>query len=128
MNVTLSFSASTSSQSQSQANGTSTADKINFNTSAAIKDLKDLTEKEYQRAGLSIGEEHLIRTIERAVKSLQGPQTVLDISIHERTHDIMVKVLHKDTGEVIREVPPERTLDLVANMMEIAGILFDEKV
>lgn len=128
MNVTLSFSASTSSQSQSQANGTSTADKINFNTSAAIKDLKDLTEKEYQRAGLSIGEEHLIRTIERAVKSLQGPQTVLDISIHERTHDIMVKVLNKDTGEVIREVPPERTLDLVANMMEIAGILFDEKV
>jgi flagellar protein FlaG len=40
----------------------------------------------------------------------------------------MVKVLNKDTGELIREVPPEKTLDLVASMMEIAGILVDEKI
>ena len=73
-------------------------------------------------------EKSLIRTIERAVKSLQGPETTLDISIHEKTNEIMVKVLNKDTGDVIREVPPERTLDLVASMMEIAGILIDEKV
>ncbi|WP_167686495.1 flagellar protein FlaG, partial [Paenibacillus polymyxa] len=30
-------------------------------------------------------------------------------------------------GELIREIPPEKTLDLVAKMMEIAGILVDEK-
>ena len=40
----------------------------------------------------------------------------------------MVKVLNKENGELIREIPPEKTLDLVANMMEIAGILIDEKV
>ncbi|MNW69268.1 flagellar protein FlaG [compost metagenome] len=62
------------------------------------------------------------------MKALQGPETTLDISIHEKTHDIMVKVLNKETGEVLREIPPEKTLDLVAKMMEIAGILIDEKV
>lgn len=77
---------------------------------------------------MSIAEKQLIRTIEQAVKSLQGPLTTLEISIHEKTHEIMVKVLNKDTGELIREVPPEKTLDLVANMMEIAGILVDEKI
>ena len=70
----------------------------------------------------------MIRNIDRAVKALQGPQTTLDISIHEKTHEIMVKVLNKDTGELIREVPPEKTLDLVAKMMEIAGIIIDEKI
>ncbi|WP_420799970.1 flagellar protein FlaG [Paenibacillus urinalis] len=78
--------------------------------------------------GVSAGNEYLIRNIERAMKALEGPQTTLDISIHERTHDIMVKVLNRETGELIREIPPEKTLDLVAKMMEIAGILVDKKI
>ena len=90
--------------------------------------MKDMTLKERQGTSMSVGQEQLIRTIERAVKSLQGPQTTLEISIHEKTHDIMVKVLNKDTGELIREVPREKTLDLVANMMELAGLLIDEKI
>jgi flagellar protein FlaG len=48
--------------------------------------------------------------------------------VHKETKAIMVKVLNKDTGELIREIPPEKTLDIVANMMEIAGIIIDEKV
>lgn len=76
----------------------------------------------------SVAEQQLLRTIERAVQALQGPETTLDISIHEKTNDIMVKVLNKDTGEIIREIPREKTLDLVAKMMEIAGIIVDEKI
>lgn len=129
MNVQFSISASTSSVSQhsdhiSQPEGSgSTPSGV-----AAIKDTKGLAQLEKQGVSVSIGEEQLIRTIDRAVKSLQGPETVLDISIHEKTREIMVKVLNKDTGELIREVPPEKTLDLVAKMMEIAGILVDKKV
>ncbi|WP_160032750.1 flagellar protein FlaG [Paenibacillus sp. An7] len=73
-------------------------------------------------------EEHFIRNIERAMKVLEGPQTTLDISIHEKTHDIMVKVLNKETGELIREIPPEKILDLVAEMMDTAGLLIDKKI
>lgn len=97
-------------------------------SSSQIKTAKEAYVKELQGVHLSIGEEQLIRNIDKAIKALQGPETALDISIHEKTHDIMVKVLNKQTGEVIREVPPEKTLDLVAKMMEIAGILIDEKI
>lgn len=138
MNVQFSLSASTVVNSQSKSelssgNGTvtpvvSASMKNDASSVAAIKDVKDLSLRERQGANVSVAEEQLIKTIERAVKSLQGPQTTLEISIHEKTHDIMVKVLNKDTGELIREVPPEKTLDLVAKMMEIAGILVDEKV
>lgn len=81
-----------------------------------------------QGGKVSIGEKQLIQAIDRALKAMQGPTTVLDVSIHEKTHAIMVKVLNKETGELIREVPPEKTLDIVAKMMEIAGLLIDERV
>ncbi|MFD2703187.1 flagellar protein FlaG [Paenibacillus shunpengii] len=76
---------------------------------------------------IPIGEEKLILAIEKAAKILAGPTTTLDISVHEKTHQIMVKVLNKEDGSLIREIPPEKTLDLVAKMMEIAGIIIDEK-
>ncbi|KUP23873.1 flagellar protein FlaG [Paenibacillus sp. DMB5] len=95
-------------------------DKISTNS--------ELVQAERQGAKVSIGQEQLIKAIAKAVKALEGPQTTLEISIHEKTHELMVKVLNKDTGELIREVPSEKTLNLVANMMEIAGILIDERV
>jgi flagellar protein FlaG len=39
----------------------------------------------------------------------------------------MVKVLDKDTGKVVREIPPEKILDMVAKFMEKAGIIVDER-
>ncbi|RUT33265.1 flagellar protein FlaG [Paenibacillus zeisoli] len=94
----------------------------------AVKSGIELTKLEKQGVQISVGDEQLIRAIDRAVKALQGPSTTLEMSVHEKTHQIMVKVLNKDTGELIREIPPEKTLDLVAKMMEIAGILIDQKV
>ncbi|OZQ63730.1 hypothetical protein CA600_18530 [Paenibacillus sp. VTT E-133280] len=138
MNVQFSLSASSISKGQGRSevlSGTGTTTQVPVNTSnndtvpgEFTRDIRDLNLRERQGVSVSVAEEQLIKTIERAVKSLQGPQTTLEISIHEKTHDIMVKVMNKDTGELIREVPPEKTLDLVASMMEIAGILIDEKI
>ncbi|MDT3428008.1 flagellar protein FlaG [Paenibacillus forsythiae] len=98
-----------------------------------VLDTSEMTRKEVRTAinngaKISIGEEQLIRAIDRALKAMQGPSTELEVSVHEKTHAIMVKVLNKDTGELIREVPPEKTLDIVAKMMEIAGLIIDERV
>ncbi|MDQ0172420.1 flagellar protein FlaG [Paenibacillus tundrae] len=126
MNVQLSLSASGSVSGQPRSDASVTGDSVT--STPAIKNTKEMNLKELQGANVSIADEHLIKTIERAVQSLQGPQTTLEISVHEKTHDIMVKVLNRDTGELIREIPPEKTLDLVAKMMEIAGLLVDEKI
>ncbi|WP_054942259.1 flagellar protein FlaG [Paenibacillus ihuae] len=131
MNVQFSLSAAAASignQSKVESGVSTVNMPIPASDSPIIRDVKDLGTKERQGVNVSIADEQLIRTIERAVKSLQGPQTTLEISIHEKTHDIMVKVMNKETGELIREVPPEKTLDLVAKMMEIAGLLIDERI
>lgn len=131
MNVQFSLTASSTTSGQNRPEAItvpSTGAESPASQVSAIRNTKDMNLKEKQGVNVSVGEEQLIRTIEQAVKSLQGPQTTLEISIHEKTHDIMVKVLNKDTGELIREVPREKTLDLVAKMMEIAGILVDERI
>ena len=47
--------------------------------------------------------------------------------IHEDTNRITIKIVDKQTKEVIKELPPEKTLDMIAKVWEMAGILVDEK-
>ncbi|UPK43469.1 flagellar protein FlaG [Paenibacillus pabuli] len=77
---------------------------------------------------ITLGEAQLIKAIDRAIKAMEGPETTFEVSVHKQTNSIMVKVLNKETGDLIREIPPEKTLNLVAKMMEIAGIIIDERV
>lgn len=72
-----------------------------------------------------ISEAEVIEAIEKANQKLLLYDSRVEFSIHEQTRQIMVKVYKND--EVIREIPPEKILDMVAKMMELAGILVDEK-
>lgn len=75
----------------------------------------------------TIQEKLIMESIETANKKILGPQKEFEFAIHKATKQIMVKVLDKDTREVIREIPAEKVLDAVAHMCEIAGIFMDEK-
>lgn len=48
--------------------------------------------------------------------------------VHEKTNRITIRVMDKDTKEVVMELPPEKTLDMIAKAWELAGILMDEKL
>lgn len=73
-------------------------------------------------------EREVIRAIEHANRSLEGTFTRFEFSIHEETHEILVKVFDRESGELIREIPPERLLDIVAKLWELAGIMVDERI
>ena len=47
--------------------------------------------------------------------------------IHDATNRVTIKIIDKDTKEVIKEFPPEKTLDMIAKVWEMAGIMVDEK-
>ncbi|WP_151733762.1 flagellar protein FlaG ['Paenibacillus yunnanensis' Narsing Rao et al. 2020] len=89
---------------------------------------EELKKMEQQGISVTTADEQVVKALDRALKALQGPTTTFEVSMHKETKTIMVKVLNKETGELIREVPPEKTLDLVANLMEAAGIIIDERV
>lgn len=47
--------------------------------------------------------------------------------IHEGTNRVTIKMVDKETHEVIKEFPADKTLDLIAKAWELAGIMVDEK-
>lgn len=53
--------------------------------------------------------------------------TKLEFSYHEKTKRVSIQVIDKDTKELIREIPPEKSLDMLQKMWELAGILVDER-
>ncbi len=67
----------------------------------------------------------LQQVLEIAQEHFQVRGIGLEFSVHEPTGRIKVIVLDKETGEVIREVPPQQVLDLMAKIDEMMGILFD---
>ena len=93
-----------------------------------VNSIKALNKVEMQGVKVTTGDEQLVRNIEHALNVIKGPDTSFEMSVHKATNTITIKVLNKETGELIREIPPEKTLDLVAKFMEINGILIDEKI
>lgn len=73
-------------------------------------------------------EEDVINAIEKANKDFIVYDRRLEFSIHEKTKQIMVKIIDVSTDEVIKELPPEKVLDMVAGVLEVAGIIVDKKV
>ena len=67
-----------------------------------------------------------INQANKRAKSVFGHANA-EFSYHEATKRISVKIVDKDTNEVIREIPPEKTLDMISKMWELAGIVVDEK-
>ena len=67
--------------------------------------------------------------IKRAVESINksNPQTEAFFGIHEGTNRVTIKIVDKETKEIIKEFPPEETLDMIEKIWEMAGILVDEK-
>ena len=46
---------------------------------------------------------------------------------HEETNRVTIKIVDKETKKVIKELPPEKTLDMIAKVWELAGLMVDEK-
>ena len=70
------------------------------------------------------------RQLQQAVDKLKKnmmAQTEAVFGIHEGTNRVMIKIVDKDSKDVIKEYPPEETLDMIQKVWEMAGIMVDEK-
>jgi len=81
----------------------------------------------YERRESKSSKDVLDKAIEEANKKITGYNKEFKYSVHEVTRDIMIKVIDTETNEIVKEIPPKKTLDAIAKMWELAGILVDEK-
>ena len=70
--------------------------------------------------------------LQSAVKELQdyvqSLQRNLEFSLDDSTGKVVVKVVARDSGEVIRQIPSETALELAKSLKDVNSLLFDEKV
>ena len=95
--------------------------------SIKIRTVSDLKRAELSGERYDFNEAQWVKAIDAAIQKAAGRVTDLQFSIHGKTNTISVKIKDRETGEVIREIPPEKMLDFVAKLWEMAGILVDER-
>jgi len=93
-------------------------EKKNDNNSPTI-------ENEQMNASEKVSNEQLKKAIEQFNKRVGNSEAIF--GVHEDTKRVTIKIVDKDTKEVLKELPPEKTLDMIARVWEMAGILVDEK-
>lgn len=69
--------------------------------------------------------EHIRKAVEQMNKKMEHSEAIF--GIHEATNRVTIKLVDKTTKEVIKELPPEKTLDMIAKVWELAGMMVDEK-
>jgi flagellar protein FlaG len=95
--------------------------------SARGKDLADNGDSEHQSQSQlrEQSPEQIKKAVEKLNKSMPHSEAIF--GIHEATNRVMIKIVDKETKEVIKELPPEKTLDMISRVWELAGMLVDEK-
>lgn len=58
----------------------------------------------------------------------QFAATKVSFDVDEATGRSVVRVVNKETGEVVRQLPPEVLLTLVARMEQLSGLIFNQEV
>ena len=110
-------------EASTQAGLSQTADKKptvqNFFTEKDQED-KDLPEEKDAKQGTQ-----LKKAVNDLNKQMKNSEAIF--GIHDKTNRVTIKIIDT-TKEVIKEYPPEETLDMIAKVWEIAGILVDEKL
>lgn len=74
-----------------------------------------------------LSKESLAKAVEGINQTLEITRTHLKFTLHEELQEYYVQVINDQTQEVIKEIPPKKFLDIVAEIWKLAGILIDEK-
>ena len=69
--------------------------------------------------------ENIKKAVDNLNKNMKNTSAIY--GIHEGTNRVTIKIVDKQTKEVIKELPPEKTLDMISRVWEMAGMLVDEK-
>ncbi|MBR4574967.1 MAG: flagellar protein FlaG [Lachnospiraceae bacterium] len=110
----------------SMQNAAQPVDNVTLSVDAAqAKDGENGNGQSSQQQEPSATAEAVKKAVEEMNKKMAN--SVAQFGIHEETNHITIKIVDKETKKVIKELPPEKTLDMIAKVWEMAGLLVDEK-
>ena len=105
---------------------TSNNDAQNGTQSGAQNYTKNMEKFEATEEQIREDNEKVRKAISDMTKNVKSNAEAV-FGIHDKTNRVTIKMVDKDTKKVIKEFPPEETLDMIARIWEVAGIMVDEK-
>lgn len=112
------------------AEKTQSTPKAELKTAAASDQTERNTAGESRQADqISTPDQASDSSLKNAVEQINRNAANMEavFGYHEGTHRVTIKIVDKDTKEVKREFPAEKTLDMIQKVWEMAGLMVDEK-
>lgn len=75
-----------------------------------------------------VNREDLFRTVEKMNNAAALFNQPYKLRVREKDKKLKVELTFKDGSRVIKEIPPERILDLAENLEQAMGLMIDEQV
>ncbi len=76
-------------------------------------------------------DKNLLQEVEQAVRKLNDTAEAMHLDlrfvIHDDSERWMVQVVDVREDEIVKEIPPEKVLNVVAQIQSLLGVLVDEK-
>ena len=117
---------SVESQSNTAQEAAQVDNTVNVVAEGQSKGNSNSNSNEQQAQQQQLSNEQLRRAVEQFNKNMLTHSEAV-FGIHEGTNRVTIKIVDMDTKEVLKELPPEKTLDMIAKVWEMAGILVDER-
>ena len=99
---------------------------IQIDTKETDKNGKDGNRDDSQAQQTISENSQIKKAVDEINKKAHNSEAVF--GIHDSTNRVTIKIVDKDTKKVLKEYPPEKTLDMIAKVWEMAGLLVDKKL
>ena len=76
---------------------------------------------------MSMGREQLLARVDEVNQTLQQLDGSYHVSVDDATGLLVVRITDGDTGEVVKQVPPQQVLDASVSVEKIIGLLVNER-
>ena len=88
------------------------------------KDAEPLEEKEVP-ASAQMTSQDVMEVLDSFQDMSKTIQTKLNFTVHEENNEIVIKVIDKESNQLIRQFPSDEMLNLQDKMRDMAGFLFN---
>ena len=82
--------------------------------------------REAERERVPSPQEKLTERLGQVVDDIMARSTFLRFQVDETTSDVVVSIVNKESGEIIRQIPPEEIIHLRAQLGELRGVVFHQ--
>ena len=104
-------------------------EKVEQDNSRELKKEDELVREHSGHPDGQMDRQALDELVEETQDVLDGLPSPVDLNfkVDDKTGDVIVSVMNKDTEEIIRQIPPEEMVKVRQRMVELRGVLYNQK-